>query len=67
LKFYELRLLVILSGSIFKSSGNYAPRYSHLAYKLACLGIDKNGHVAYRLDASKLVRFFTSAGAPASR
>jgi hypothetical protein len=31
------------------------------------LGIEKNDRVAYRLDASKLVRYFTSAGAPASR
>ena len=31
------------------------------------LGIEKNGHVAYRLDASKLVGLCTTAGAQASR
>jgi hypothetical protein len=29
------------------------------------LGIEKIGHVAHRLDASKLVRLFTTAGAAA--
>jgi hypothetical protein len=42
-------------------------RNSHLIYNLACLGIEKNGHLAYSLDTSKLVDSFTSAGAWASR
>jgi len=32
-----------------------------VAYPLSCLGIEKNVHVAYRLNASKLVRSYSQA------
>src|SRR5829696_2208495 len=58
LEFCELRLLGILRSS--------RPIISNLAYNLACRGVEKNGHLTDRLEDSKLVRWFTSAGAPAS-
>jgi hypothetical protein len=39
-RFYELRHYGVLRSS--------RPRDSHLAYNLACLGIEKNGQMAYR-------------------
>jgi len=36
-------------------SRKFASRNSPLAYNLACMGIENNGHVAYRLDTSELV------------
>ena len=43
------------------NSKKLALRNSYLAYNLACLGIEKNGHVTYRLDASKSVGSFSRA------
>ena len=36
-----------------RRSKKFALRNSYLANNLACLGVEKNGHVTYRLDASK--------------
>jgi len=52
-EFCELRVHGVL-----RSSG---PRNSHLAYNLACVGIEKNGHVTDRPEASKLVGSLTQA------
>jgi hypothetical protein len=70
--------------SSWVSSANFAlteicevrrQRNNHLARNLACLGIETNGHVADRLEASKLVQSFSVAlalgrrdkGKPAAR
>jgi hypothetical protein len=37
------------------SGWDEASENGHLAYAVACLGIEKNGHVAYGLGASTLV------------
>jgi hypothetical protein len=65
--FTEYPRIGILRSSPFGHSQKFAPRNSHLAYNLACLGIEKNGHMTYRLDASELLGSFASAGAAASR
>jgi hypothetical protein len=51
---------------MFAPSVGYGHLYRCYAADFAWQGIEKNGHVAYRLDASKLVRFSKTAGAPAS-
>jgi hypothetical protein len=66
---------MILRTSRVRSPKKFAFRYSYLAYNLACPGFEKNGHVAYRLDASKSVGSFSRAlilwrrekGKPAAR
>ena len=38
-----------------------------MAYAMACLGIEKNGHVTDGLPTSNSLRFFNCADAPALR
>jgi hypothetical protein len=46
----------ILRTSPLRSSKKIVLRNSHLAYNLACLGIENNGHLAYSLDTPKELR-----------
>jgi hypothetical protein len=49
---------VILGTSPKRRSEKFAVRNSYLAYNLACLARE-NGHVTYRLEASKLLQSFS--------
>jgi hypothetical protein len=63
---HRMRILSGLEAQTF-GGGDRSPPRTRSRTGVRPSPVEKNAHVAYRLEASKLVRSFTSAGAPAWR